>query len=82
MSAKEMFKQLDIYLIKEKPLTYRQDDGGYITDYLFNYITQCVQISEYEQYNYNKPQGSTTLSIELLQAINKQVEELGWKNEK
>ena len=30
MTAKEMFKQLDIHLIKEKPLIYRQDDGGYI----------------------------------------------------
>lgn len=81
MKAKEMFKELDIYLIKEKPLTYQQDDGGYITTYLFNNITQCIQIKEYEEYNNNKPQGSTTLSIELLQAINKQVEELGWNNE-
>lgn len=78
MSAKEMFEELDIQLIKEKPLTYQQDDGGYITTYIFNAITQCVQISEYEEYNYNKPQGNTTISIELLQAINKQVEELKW----
>ena len=82
MSAKEMFEKLDIQLVNEKTLIYKQDDGGYVTEYLFNNITQCVQIKEYELFNYNKPQGSTTLSIELLQAINKQVEELGWNNVK
>lgn len=81
MSAKEMFKELDIILLNEKPLIYGQNDGGYITEYLFNDITQCVQIKEYESFNYNNPQCSTTLSIELLQAINKQLEELRWNND-
>lgn len=78
-SARELFRELDFHIIKEMPLTYQNDDGGYITQYLFNPITQCLQITEWEEYSNNKPQGSTTLSLEHLQAINQQVNELGWK---
>lgn len=78
-SAKELFKELDFYITKEKPLTYRNDDGGYITQYLFNPITQCLQITEWEEYSNNKPQGGTTLSLEHLRAINQQINELSWK---
>lgn len=81
MTAKEMFKKVDFYIVKEKPLTYQNDDGGYITQYLFNPITQGLQVSEWEEYSNNKPQGTTTLYLEHIQAINKQIEELGWNNE-
>ena len=35
-------------------------------------------LTEYEEYNENKPQGSFFLNKSELKAINKQVEELGW----
>ena len=78
-SARELFKELNFYITKEKPLTYQNDDGGYITQYLFNPITQCLQITEWEEYSNNKPQGGTTLSLEHLKAISQQINELGWK---
>lgn len=79
-SARELFEELDFYITKEKPLTYQNDDGGYITQYLFNPITQCLQITEWEEYSNNKPQGGTTLSLEHLRAINQQINELGWND--
>lgn len=78
MTAKEMFEKLDFLIVKEKSLIYQNDDGGYIMQYLFNPITHCLQISEWEEYSNNKPQGVTTLSIEHLRAISKQIEELWW----
>ena len=81
MKAKEMFEKLGFYITNEKPLTYQNDDGGYIVQILFNRITQGVQISEWEEYNHNLPQGTTTLYAEHFKAINKQIEELGWDNE-
>ena len=78
MKAKEMLEKLDFFIVKEKPLIYQNDDGGYITQYLFNPITHCLQISEWEEYSNNKPQGVTTLSIEHLRAISKQMDEMGW----
>ena len=81
IEVEEIFKQLDFIKINNKPLTYLQDDGGYMTQILFNNITQCVQISEWEEYNENKPQGSTTLSLELLDIINEQTQELKWRKE-
>ena len=80
--AREMFKKLDFYVISEKPLIYRQDDGGYITEYLFNQITQGVQIKEYEEYNNNLPQGGTSMYIEHIKAIQQQIKELNWESDK
>ena len=53
-SSRELFKELDFYITNENPLTYQNDDGGYITQYLFNPITQCLQITEWEEYSNNK----------------------------
>lgn len=78
MSAKEMFKKLDFYKISEKPIIYRHDDGGCITEYLFNPIFHSLQVKEWEEYNDKKPQGSTTMYVKHIQAITKQMKELGW----
>ena len=78
INAKEMFAELDFYLINENPIIYRKDDGGYITEYLFNPVLHSLQITEYEEYNNNKPQGGTLMYLAYLKAINKQIEELGW----
>ena len=36
IEIEEKFKQLDFIKINNKPLTYLQDDGGYMTQILFN----------------------------------------------
>lgn len=79
MSAREMFEKLDFYVISEKPLIYQQDDGGYITQYLFNQILKSVQIKEYEEYNNNLPQGNTSFYVKTIKAIQQQIKELGWE---
>ena len=78
MSAKEMFEKLDFECFDDReqeglPLTilYRKEYNGVITKVRFDlpdkkYITNIQNI---ESKNNGK----------LLQAINKQVEELGWK---
>ncbi len=82
MSAKEMFKKLGYELINEVPLLYQKDDGGYIQNIEFISTLKTIKFSEYETYNNNEPQGETTLYLDELQAINKQIEELGWNNER
>ena len=82
MSAKEMFKKLGYELINEVPLLYQKDDGGYIQNIEFISTLKTIKFSEYETYNNNEPQGETILYLEELQAINKQIEELGWNNER
>lgn len=85
MTAKDMFEKLDFKLVNEVPLLYQSDDGGYIKNVEFINTFKQVRLSEWETYNNNEPQGGFQLESELLQAINKQVEELGWlkdENEK
>lgn len=78
LNAETMFKKLGFILDSKEPLTYRKDDGGYITEYMFNPLIKRVQISEWEEYNNNLPQGSTSLHIDHMEAINQQMIELGW----
>lgn len=78
LNAETMFKKLGFILDSKEPLTYRKDDGGYITEYMFNPLIKRVQISEWEEYNNNLPQGSTSLHIDHIEAINQQMIELGW----
>ena len=80
-SAREMFEGLDFILVNEQPITYIRDDGGYITKYLFNDVMKRLEIREWEEYNDKKPQGVTILYKEHIEAINKQIEELGWLDE-
>lgn len=85
MSAKEMFEQLGYRLVEVKnPITgeiyeydiqYEKFDGSLYQQVLFNNATKLMHTS-CKLFN-------TTIDFiyytpELLQAINKQVEELGW----
>lgn len=71
-----MFEKLGYELVSETPRCYRFDDGGYINLIEFIKTRQEIIFTEYEEYNENKPQGSFSLDMQELQAINKQVEEL------
>lgn len=79
MSAKEMFEELGYELIKRNVLTYRSDDGGYIQQIMFCEPGHRIILREWETYENNEPQGQFTVYTNLLKAINKQIEELGWK---
>lgn len=79
-SAKEMFEELNFKMISENPIVYRHEDGGLITEYLFNPVFRSLQIKEWEEYNDNKPQGTTILYIEHIEAINEQIKELNWND--
>ena len=82
MSAREMFENLGYERVVDVPICYRFGDGGYINLIEFINTRQEIIFTEYEEYNENKPQGSFSLNKSELQAINKQVEELGWFNER
>lgn len=79
MTAREMFEKLGYEQVSNKPICYRLDDGGYINLIEFINSREEIIFTEYEEYNENKPQGNFSLYKEELQAINKQIEELGWK---
>lgn len=78
MNAKEMFEKLGFELVNQTPLLYQFDDGGYIRNVEFVNTHKQVRLSEWETYNNNEPQGEYGLEMSLLQAINKQISELGW----
>ena len=74
MSAKEMFEQLGYKFIKrEFEIIYQYTKNEYIEDY--RYIKFDIKIKKIELGDW---QEDFNLSLEELQAINKQVEELGW----
>ena len=78
----EVFAKWDIVVNKNKEkrfgITYRKNDGGRITELLFNPVFKRIQITEYEEYNDNKPTGFVSYPIELIEAIKQQMKELGW----
>ena len=78
MTAKEMFEELGYEKVSDIPICYRFDDGGYVNLIEFIDTKQEIMFTEYEEYNDNQPQGSFLLNMEELEAINKQIEELGW----
>lgn len=80
MEPKYMFEELGYEQVSDIPLCYRFDDGGYINLIEFINTRQEIILTEYEEYNENKPQGSFSLNKSELKAINKQVEELGWSD--
>ncbi len=82
MSAKEMFEELGFKLVNNTPLLYQYDDGGYIRNIEFISIFKQVRLSEWETYNNNESQGEYSIDMYLLQAINKQIEELGWNDDR
>lgn len=78
LSAEEMFEESGYKLIKNTPLIYKKDDGGYITMINFFDVCKRIVIEEYEEYNDNQPQGTTVIYMDTLKAINQQCKELGW----
>jgi len=62
--------------------SYLKNDGGYVQEILFYEIGKRIRFREWEEYENFEPQGQSTIYIEHLQAINKQISELGWNNEK
>lgn len=80
-SAKEMFEELDYKLINNRInlLKYRNNDGGFIKEISFSSYRKHIDFKEYEEYNNNQPQGTFRIDCDLLKAINKQREELGWE---
>lgn len=77
--AKTIFKSLGF--TEKSDLLYERDDGGYITTIHFLPLFKTVRFEEYETYNDNLPQGNVSMSLELLEAINLKLHELGWKGE-
>ena len=73
MTAKEMFEKLgyELFIMSNNEICYMSKNHEYyISFYLDDKVIQC---SENDAYN-----TSIAISIEELQAINKQVQELGW----
>lgn len=78
MSAKEMFEKLGYEYIEncfENELVeiYYKKEGKYTPQIQFNLDHKCVRV-------YREDNKSSHFDIKLLQAINKQIEELGWND--
>ena len=76
MNAREMLEKYDWELTRQdtdkyKTMEYTKNDGGCITELLFNGVFKKLQISEYEEYNDNNPQGHTSFHIEELNKLRK-----------
>ena len=67
MSAKEMFEKLGYKCIDEERLVYKKYDDS---------IKRTIHIAFFDN---QKILITKSIGLEELQAINKQVEELGWK---
>ena len=79
MTAREMFEKLgyeynECYFERTLDDIYYQKNGKYTPQIRFNLNHKCVQ-------DYREGNKSSAFDIKLLQAINKQIEELGWNNE-
>lgn len=74
MKAKEMFEELgyELFIKSDNEICYMgKEHKWYISFYLDDKVVQCCENDFYNT--------SIGVSSEELQAINKQVEELGWK---
>lgn len=77
LTAREMFKKLgyDLYLNANDKICYVRIDHKYCIDFfLDDKVFQCYENDFYTT--------SCSITLEELQAINKQVEELGWNNDR
>lgn len=81
-SAREMFEELGYKKTNSNLLTYRSDDGGYIKQIMFSEVGHRIIFREWEEYNNYQPQGQFTVYPYLLQAINQQIKELNWLEDK
>ena len=81
MSAKEMFENLGFYLDIETNETQVVWSKNKYNRYTFALIgADCITFDRKEKEIFLD--GIEDISFELLQAINKQVEELGWLNDR
>ncbi len=82
-SSKEMFEKLgykDIsYNYPHKDYIAYQNSKTVIYTIIFVKEYNCIELMPTLNIDERKPVHFTRLDMELLQAINKQVEELGWK---
>jgi len=82
MSAKEMFEKLEYkdvsYNYSNKDYIAYQNDKTVIYTIIFVKEYNCVEIMPTLNTDERRPVHFTRLDMSLLQAINKQVEELGW----
>lgn len=77
MKAKEMFEKLGYtYRETKEEIIYMNDDSYDGYSITFNKNEKYIFPTEEDFYH-----SSIGISLEELQAINKQVEELGWNNE-
>lgn len=82
MSAKDMFEKLGYNLYKHNTYMFYEkalkENPEYENDYEhieFNFISETINKT------YGDDNSVSDINLEELQAINKQVEELGWNNE-
>jgi len=82
MSAKEMFEKLGYELYEHKTYMFYEkalkENPEYENDYEhieFNFISETINKT------YGDDNSVCDITLEELQAINKQIEELGWNNE-
>ena len=83
MTAKEMFKELDYYIYQinndNTCILYKEKRGKTFIRFYSNLTGSVKNIKKY--YKNFILEESCIITLEELQAINKQVEELGWNNE-
>ena len=82
-SAKEMFEELgyEIDEENEKEILYKKEwiEMGMETTYWVSFDLRFKLIDYFMVYENTNMSTSHSIDTDLLQAINKQVEELGWK---
>ena len=80
MTAREMFEAKGYHQVVFSPkyCSYSLDDGGYVKSIEFIGIKKEIRLHDLETYNDNKSQDVFVLDEKELEAIYKQMEELGW----
>lgn len=80
MNAREMFEAIGYnqVMLSHNYCSYSFYDGGYIKSIEFVGIKKEIRLHNLETYNDNKPQDVFALDEKELEAIYKQMEELGW----
>lgn len=77
MNAKEMFEELGYECQEDdKYINWIQKNDYYTFEIAFDYNTECIEFYCYKDTYDDKY--DVSLTTKELQAINKQVEELGW----
>lgn len=80
MSARELFEKLGFYVHGEceEVIWYKEKKGEFLRNVRFNNEFKIIDLWLINRLG---ERVDINISIDLLQAINKQIEELGWNNE-